>query len=101
MKKYLILLTLGLVACGGATEKSVSKNEFGDSWPLTVDSGVVECLAGSAVVFKHDGITYQLNGQASNMGYTKIDPIWKDNPALAGTKINIAPLIKLGLGLCK
>lgn len=81
---------------------TVSSDQFGDAWPLTVRSGVVDCLDSFSAVFRHGGTIYQLNGIASSRGYTKINPIWRDhpNPLITGSKVNIGPLISLALEQC-
>lgn len=78
----------------------VSRSEFGDSWPFTVESGVVDCVDGQAAVFKAEGKTYQLNGIARSRGYAPIDPIWKDNPDISGAKISIGEMIRVALDRC-
>ena len=77
-----------------------SSEMFGSEWPFTVSSGVVDCVKGSAAVFKANGKSYQLNGVASMLGFESIDSIWKDNPAIPGTKVNIDPMIDLVLKQC-
>jgi len=81
----------------------VTREQFGNEWPLTVDSGDVECIDGLYVVFHHHGTAYALNGIAESRGYPKIDPIWKDNEAFASmgieSKLNIQPLLDAGLEL--
>lgn len=93
---------LCLIGCGGG---NVSSDEFGADWPLTVDSGDLRCEGsdgfGAVVLTDPDGNEYGVNGVALSQGYPPIDPIWKDNPELAGLKISIGPLIDRGLSLCK
>lgn len=108
------LISVSLVACGliGCTEQAtlnssspssmrvhVSQSEFGDSWPLTVDSGEIECIDTYFMVFRSGGETYALNGLAKGQGYADITPIWKDNPKIPGAKMDISPLTMRGLAL--
>lgn len=79
-------------------ERIVSKDDFGDSWPLTVDRGVVANRNG-AIIFRHEGQEYQLNGIAIAQGHQPIDPIWKNNPNNPSMKLNIGVLINVGLEL--
>jgi Protein of unknown function (DUF2511) len=101
-----VVLALLVAACGSGTHsQSVTRGEFGEGWPLTVDSGELRCEAGDAVVFKApDGTDYAVNGTAGDAGYLDIRPIWADNPdALTRDfipKIAITPLIEAGLKLC-
>ncbi|MFS8104661.1 YebY family protein [Lentzea alba] len=78
----------------------VRREDFGEKWPLTVDAGIVRCQNG-AVTFTANGFNYDVNGTAmtKNRG-KKIDEIWADNPKVPGLKINISPIIDLGLKLC-
>jgi hypothetical protein len=79
----------------------VTRKDFGDKWPLTVDSGEIECVGGVLLVFHSGSKTYALNGAAQTRGYPKIDPIWRDNPKLPGTKVNIGPLLEIETRLLK
>jgi hypothetical protein len=86
----------------------VSREEFGERWPLTVDAGELECRqkgagpAGRMVLFHAEGRTYAVNGTAiTHSGHPRIDPIWRDNPDIPGTKIPITPLLNAGLKLCE
>lgn len=98
----LLLMIVFIISFGKALGAGleVSKSEFGDSWPFTVEGGVVDCVDGQAAVFKVEGKTYQLNGFARSRGYAPIDPIWKDNPDIPGTKISIGEMIRVALDRC-
>lgn len=87
----------------------ITRAEYGSAWPFTVAEGV---LAGAErpggtgrtriveVTFTTGGVTYAVNGTAkANKRYTEIDAIWADDPALAGLKVNIGPIIDRGLKL--
>ena len=82
---------------------AVSRADYGDAWPLTVESGVVRCDLGHAVVFHApDGTDYALNGiaMAEPEKYKDLHPIWADDPGGIAPKLSIGPLIELGLNLC-
>ena len=98
MKRLLILLpfVLILVSCSGNPGQLVTKEEYGGKWAFTVEKGYV-CSIDQAAIFKAGGVEYQLNGAATMKGYKSIDPIWRNNPDLPGTKINIGPFINLAL----
>lgn len=101
----------------------LTKEQYGDKWPLTVSSGHIECK-NNAVIFHSDGKTYAVNGVARAQGYSEINTIWKDDPAFfkmaaeiakakdstvdevlrglgSPTKISIGPILDSGLKLCK
>lgn len=79
---------------------------FGDDWPLTVDEGILSCYlrdggANREVVLKVGDVVYAINGIAKGSGrWAEIDPIWLDNPRIAGTKISLQPFLDAGLALC-
>jgi hypothetical protein len=107
MRRTFIILALVLTGCGsygdgGGDEGGgleVSQADFGKDWPLTVQSGTLNCEGAGAVTFTTDGTTYAVNGLASGMDrWPEIDPIWADEPH--GLKKNIGPLIDRGLELC-
>ncbi|MDW0360800.1 DUF2511 domain-containing protein [Halomonas venusta] len=78
----------------------ISREEYGEAWPFTVDSGRLECWRGPSAVFITSGKVYQLNGMARQMGHAPLEPIWRDNPDIPGTKVNIGPMIERALRLC-
>lgn len=92
--------------CGevNSSELPVSKEEFGDSWPLTVDSGYLECWKHNAVIFHSNGKTYAVNGTAigwrRSEGWRDIEEIWADDPTPGYYKIDISPILDRGLTLC-
>ena len=102
------MATLALPSCASEVEgppgsiaaEAVSREDFGQEWPLTVDSGILACQGAGAVTFTTpDGTTYAVNGLAqSATPYPDIDPIWAD--AGNGYKVDIGPLIDRGLRLC-
>lgn len=84
--------------------RRVSQAEFGDRWPLTVDSGTLRYEPGHAVVFRGpDGADYGVNGPAMDGKRRDIAAIWADNPDAATAayipKVDLAPLIEAGLAL--
>jgi len=83
----------------------VSRAEFGDRWPLTVESGTLRCEPdyGTALVIVVGNVKYALNGRARG----QIDQTgWRDSRELVrkdqdGGLANVGPLIERGLALCK
>lgn len=73
---------------------SVTSDNFGRDWPLTVAEGTLVCER-DAVYFDSGGVRYGVNGWAEA---AEIRPIWRD--ARYGLKKNIGPLIDVGLKLC-
>ncbi len=71
----------------------VTHEQFGEAWPLTVDSGVLECRGNKEVVFIHEGTTYAVNGNASSK-YTDIEPIWRDDPSFKDIPLENEKFIK-------
>ena len=81
----------------------MTRQELGDRWPLTVDSGHVDCESG-ALVFRHDGTTYALNGTALGKGHPGIDPIWNNEDRALNhrpLKVDLTPLVDLARQQCR
>ncbi len=86
------------------TSKTVSSADYGNDWPLIVDSAKLCCKYG-AVWVEVNGRKYGLNGTAKALlpsrGYTCSDltEIWKDHPQHEGIKVSIHRLLHDGLDL--
>lgn len=74
-----------------ASSVTITRAEYGEKWPFTVESGTL-WRDGAAIVFQADK-NYAVNGPASQQGYQDIDPIWA--PAPGGRK-DIGPIIDRG-----
>ena len=76
----------------------VSEDEFGDTWPLSIPEGYLECIGGDKIILHYNDVKYAVNGtarsQIDRMGLTDIRAIWKDG-------YNIGPVLNKGLALCK
>lgn len=113
------VITLVFAAVAQASTKHISKQDFGESWPFTVDSGTLACTSGGIVTFTANGNRYAVNGTASAAGHPDIEPIWAMNwtmieemaealditpdeavEQLGPIRISISPIIKAGLKLC-
>ena len=75
------------------------------TWPLTVDGGVLACVGDAAFITTDDGRMWPLNGMArqvhANFGAEPAtEPIWRENPRIPGTRVNIGPLIARARALC-
>lgn len=95
-----VLAMAGCVGSGSDNSITVTRADFGDEWPLTVEEGELACEA-DAVTFTTGGTTYGVNGLAIGRGHPEIDPIWADDPEGLVPKINIGPLLQRGLELCE
>jgi len=99
---WLLVVLYSITACA-ESGRQVTTQELGDRWPLTVDSGHVDCESG-ALVFRHDGTIYALNMTALGKGYPGIDPIWKNEARALNhrpLKVNLTPLIDLARQQCR
>lgn len=122
----LVLLVPTVSFAEGA--RLLSKKQFGDKWPLSVDKGVVKCLqiGNGAVVFEAKGKVYAVNGTAREVakqrGFLLIDEIWINDPSyhkmikeiaasekkpikeimkiIRPTKVGIGPILDNGVALC-
>ena len=84
-----------------ARGKVLRRVDFGDNWPLTVDSILVDCISGISAVGYNDGHTYALNGLAQSRGYEAVEPIWRFNPELPGWRMLISPVADSARLLCE
>lgn len=100
----IVAVALLLTACGSSSgsgnDREVAASDYGDEWPLTVESGTLRC-DGDSVIFETGGTEYAVNGLADGRGYADIDPIWAPAPEGGGLKLNIGPLLDDGLELCQ
>lgn len=89
----------------------VTRAEFGGQWPLTVDAGVLRCMFPvpdrpqlHALLIVVDGATYAINGiaqsHAAKYGWRDVRPIWRENAAIPGTRVAMAPLLARAEKLC-
>ncbi len=94
------LFVFWLAACTNSSGVTVTKQELGDKWPLTVDSVKLECRNLAAIAHVN-GKTYALNGMAKHKGYPDIRPVWRDHPKFKGLKVSIGPVLDRAVDLCK
>lgn len=88
--------------------RPIARDELGDAWPLTVESGEIERIdrtvngvALAAVVFHHGGKAYAVNGDARRLGFAPIDPLLKSEELAGGNKVfaSPSPLLRAGMKL--
>lgn len=83
----------------------ISAEDFGDEWPLTVDHAELRCLDDDrpVVAVPGEGV-FGLTGYASTLdGVEPLEPdnpLWADDPDIAGAKKNISPLRDAAVALC-
>ena len=129
----LLILTISIISCGNdgpivLNEKSLTKEEFDDKWPLTVDEGTLQCIQFEVdginpevlrgIIFKTKDKTYSVNGVAKSHGVdygfedisviTKIDLKTKNEMMKLGVsekdatiKMDNGFLLDEGLKLCE
>ncbi len=83
----------------------VRAEDYGDAWPLTVPSGIVDCEDDYAYTFEADGTIYAINGAAELRPYNYLDirSIWRDNPdtsLVAPPKVSLSPLFLKAEEMC-
>jgi hypothetical protein len=74
-----LIAILLLSSCKQKTDRIgrfVSKEEFGDKWVFSVDSGYVYSLENKSAIFRVGDKKYGLNGRAIDHGLTDIHQIW-------------------------
>jgi hypothetical protein len=90
---------------GGPFDDRISAVTWTDGpWPFTVPQGTLACtnLRGlQSQTLSFNGITYALNEVAKSGGlYPAIDSIWRANPDIPGSRINISEVIDYARILC-
>ena len=81
--------------------KDIYAKDYGKNWAFTIDSVNIGCEMNLPVVFvKGDDFAYGLTGASAKAVDRSIDGIWRDNPDIKGTKINLSPFIDLALSYC-
>lgn len=99
----IMIAVVGLAGCESGIK--VTRAEYGDAWPFTVESGYLDCRDGYAALFRANGVEYQLNGFAASRGYAAIDPIWRDRndnePGGLQLKVNLGQLVDRALKECR
>lgn len=88
-----------LVSGGDSHAKHVTRSDYGSYWPLTADSATIGCKSGDPYVQVGD-TRYALNGAAQNDGYVSLAPIWADDSASPGLKVDVSVLRINALKLC-
>jgi len=113
----IILVVISLSFCNYSAKESsppsinkkssaiIHNKMYGENWPFTVASGVLECRNHNEVIFKANGITYAINGKARSKRargeYEDFKSIWRDDPKIPGAKIPVGhDIIQKGLQLC-
>lgn len=107
-KSIAVLVVAGFFSTASmADQKLISDEDFGSAWPFTFEEGYLACHAGNAVTVMdaESGRMYPLNGpaqgKASALGLDDLATVWRDNPAIPGTKVSVGPVIEQGQQLCK
>lgn len=82
--------------------EEVDRQDMGEDWPLTVDSGTVYCEEDGQVRFRSEGVRYAVNRRAVHQRpeLQDIAAIWADEPGGQGGHRSLTPLINAGLALC-
>lgn len=100
-------LALAAASCGGEESSAVDNvvqltpTDVEGAWPLTVDSIALRCEPPGAVVATANSTDYAVNGLADAHEFEPIEPIWRPNPDIPGTRMDIGELIDAGLDLCE
>ena len=96
-----LVLTLALAACSDSNE--ISEKEYGHSWPFTVASGKLECIDPGTLIFHSGGKAYGLYNVMADGGgnYLPINDIRSDSLAVPFMKMDLGPIIREGMALCK
>jgi len=107
---YYLLFLLLILSCSGSSQRNtlkITKFEYGEKWPFSVDEVEVYCSGYKEIYCKaSNGRTYALNGSAkgasnNDPNISKVEEIWLDDPNWDGLKISYGEFITKGLELCE
>lgn len=106
--KITLFLTVILVAGCTTPEKKetgkkITRQEWGASWPFTVDEVYLDC-DGFSVTVKANGTTYAVNGRAKDQGMgSDLASIWAVDTSYHDSSIkkDIGSIIDAGLKICE
>ncbi len=84
-RAFLLVLLFGSLTGCLSQGKTVTADEFGDTWPFTVSEGKIHCFDSRELVFESGGVRYSINGWAETFaeqkGYSQdLKQIWRKNP---------------------
>ncbi|WP_153014139.1 DUF2511 domain-containing protein [Pseudomonas sp. EpS/L25] len=67
----------------------ITAEEYGEAWPFTVPSVLLDCEPPAYTVVRVNGGTYAINGsarsKAAKMGWRDLSAIWREDPKAVGT----------------
>jgi len=96
MKKLLLLtLLIFAIGCSDSTEtsnKKLTKQTFKKEWAFTVDAVELQC---NDLVVVANGHKYPLTGFAKKYADSPLEDIWRENPNIPGTRVDISPVREL------
>lgn len=72
----------------------ITQQHYGEQWPFTVPTGILECTPPGIVSLQANNKTYAVNELALSRGYEPIEAILKDAAA------DLEAIIRQGLALC-
>jgi len=112
MNKLFLVLFISIFSIKNvlAVPINITKDEYGKDWAFNANEVQLQCFYGGAFVFNFDDDeVYAISGLAKVLaknGKVMAVPIedsglWKDNPELPGTKINLSPFIERALKTCR
>jgi hypothetical protein len=108
---FLILLTVLILGCSDNepvsetthNERKITKAEYGEKWPFTVEEGILKCI-NDGVIFTVNRKSYGINGRAKTDGYADPQEIWAVDSSLSDAyntlRKDIQPIIDDGRKMC-
>lgn len=69
----------------------LKKEMFGKKWPFKPAIVTIwKADVYAVVIYQYNG--YALNGMAKNVGFLALEPIWKENKKIPGTRKSLQPI---------
>ena len=88
------------MAPGTYEEVEITRAQFSDQWPFTIESGIAHCIHRDRMpVFRVGDEQFALTGRRK-FGYPDIDPILMDDPINPGSKMSVLPIANFAVQTC-
>jgi hypothetical protein len=94
---------VAVMACSpdkGFKTRTVTADDYGDAWPLTVERAVIACEPGDVPTVTVDGRTFRLDDETPETAEPQLCRIWADSSAEKNGKKDMTVLREDALALC-
>jgi len=110
MRRLLLLVaTMSVtVACslgdgdkGFGESREVDAQDYGATWPLTVETALLNCSPEGDLFLQADGHAFSLGPMTVEDAEPALRRVWAENPDKSEERMDLAPLIEDARELCE